>query len=203
MMEWDDGGPAPRTRCTGPRAWALIVNRSVPIIPMFAGPQEGGLRGEPNLPGIVGFGAAAEWVKQEMNKEFNRLSDLRERLWNHLVDSGLNVVRTISPDRSLPNTLHVRFPGMKGERVVDALDRLGLCCSSGPACTSGASEASPVLMAMGMSEEEAGRRVSAWGKTTFPAKSTKPDTASTAGCGKTPRTSLDQTAFRNYPYRGP
>lgn len=158
MMEWGVTAVSLSAhKMYGPKGvGALILNRSVPIIPMFAGPQEGGYRGgTSNLPGIVGFGAAAELAKQEMNKEFNRLSDLRERLWNHLMDTGIDVVRTIPPDHCLPNTLHVRFPGLKGERVVDALDRLGICCASGPACTSGASEPSPVLMAMGLSEEEA------------------------------------------------
>lgn len=131
---------------------ALLLREHVDIVPLFRGSQEAGLRGGTVFtPGAAGFGAAAEWMLAEQEAEAARLAGLRERLWARLEPLGAE--RTVSPDLALPNTLHVRFPGFRGERVVDALDRLGVCCSSGPACASGASDASPVLRAMGFSEE--------------------------------------------------
>jgi len=83
-----------------------------------------------------------------------RLSRLTELFWRRLSEQS-NAIRTMAPDKALPNTLHVRFVGLKGERVVDGLDRLGVCCSSGPACASGSSEVSPGLISMGWSRSEA------------------------------------------------
>ena len=135
---------------------ALVLRNGVSLRPIFAGTQEGGLRaGTVFVAGAVGMGRAAECVLTERVAEAGRQSRLRERLWNALCEGGCRAIRTLSPDRTLPNTLHVRFPGLKGERVVDALDRLGICCSSGPACASGASGPSVVLQAMGYSESEA------------------------------------------------
>jgi cysteine desulfurase len=135
---------------------ALVLRQENHIAPLMKGSQEAGYRaGSVNVPGVVGFGKAAEIMLKEREYENSRTADLREHLWRSLSDLGIGVIRTVDPQNTLPQTLHVRFVGMKGERVTDALDRLGLCCSPGPACASGASEASPVLLAMGLSEKQA------------------------------------------------
>lgn len=135
---------------------ALVLRQGNPISPLMKGSQEAGYRaGSVNVPGVVGFGKAAEIMLNERDYENGRTADLREQLWRSLAALDIDVIRTVEPNNTLPQTLHVRFAGMKGERVTDALDRLGVCCSPGPACASGASEASPVLLAMGLTEQQA------------------------------------------------
>ncbi len=135
---------------------ALILRKKWKLVPIFPGSQEGGMRGGTVfVPGAAGFGEAASCIRTNRRNEIDRLHLLRELLWKSLSCSGTRAIRTVSHENCLPNTLHVRFPELKGERVVSALDRLGICCSSGPACSSGSSVASPILTAMGLSEEEA------------------------------------------------
>jgi cysteine desulfurase len=135
---------------------ALIVRQGTRLLPIFPGSQEAGMRGGTvNVAGAVGFGVAVEFMKKERKNEATRLYGLREMLWEKLASGPLELIRTVAAEHSLPNTLHVRLAGWKGERVVAALDRWGICCSSGPACSAGSVVASPVLMAMGLGESEA------------------------------------------------
>lgn len=134
---------------------ALVIRNNIELTPIFPGSQEVGLRGGTvNVPGAVGFGAAAEALMRNQEDERLRQHTLRERLWRGVENADSGPIRTIPAEKAAVNTLHVRFPGHKGERIVDGLDRRGICCSSGPACASGASEASPVLLAMGYSEKQ-------------------------------------------------
>ncbi len=135
---------------------ALILRGGNEINPLFKGSQEAGFRaGTVNAAGAVGMGKAAELMAKDRDSWNDYVKRLRGRLSNILSNLSLEIVQTVPDSLSLPQTLHVRFVGMKGERVADALDRMGLCCSPGPACASGASEASPVLMAMGLNERQA------------------------------------------------
>lgn len=140
----------------GPKgAGALLLSPDARILPLFDGSQEGGFRGGTvNTTGAVGFGAAVEWISSQLTHGIEHEVDNRERLWEELSKISSLILRSIPAEYSLSNTLHIRIPGHKGERVVDALDRDGIACSSGPACASGASDASPVLKAMGLTEEE-------------------------------------------------
>ena len=134
---------------------ALILRSGVKITPQIPGSQEAGLRGgTTNSLGIAGFGAAAQVALNRREFQIDELTKKREYLWQGLQTAVPNIQRTLPPDVSVCKTLHVRFAGMKGERVVDALDQLGVACSSGPACASGAANASPVLHAMGLREQE-------------------------------------------------
>ena len=132
---------------------ALLLKRGWRLEPILPGSQEAGMRGGTvAAPLIAGMAEAARLAGREAAVENERVAQLRERLWQGIVESGCGAVRTIPPGLACANTLHVRFPGRRGERVVDLLDRQGICCSSGPACASGASEPSPVLQAMGYDE---------------------------------------------------
>jgi cysteine desulfurase len=135
---------------------ALIRDLDVPLAPMaVGGGQEMGFRsGTENVAGIVGFGMAAEWARLELEARSRHLLDLRERLIRGLqAFSGMTLHGIAAP--RLPNTVQFSLPGWDGEALVMALDRLGFLVSSGSACASGGNEPSPILMAMGVSQDVA------------------------------------------------
>ncbi len=119
------------------------------------GHQEWGLRaGTENVPGIVGFGKAAELAMDRI-PDMARVRRMRDRL-----EAGL--LRTLAGAKTvghsawrLPNTLNVTLPGIRGESLVIALDQMGIAISSGSACRSGDPEPSHALLAMGLTEGEA------------------------------------------------
>ncbi len=138
---------------------ALFIRKGVEVAPLvYGGGQEHGLRaGTENVPGIVGFGAACEQAQQaQIHGDMKRVAALRDRL-----EAGIKALipeahRNGSTDHCcLPNTLNMTLPGIRGESLVLILDRLGICFSSGSACKSGHPDPSHVLMAMGLSEDEA------------------------------------------------
>jgi cysteine desulfurase len=134
---------------------ALYVRRralSSPLIPLFhGGGHERGIRsGTLNVPGIVGFGRAAEVDAEEMPTESVRLAALRDRLFERLAERlpgvGLNGPR----ENRLPHNLNVHFTGVEGESILMAIDDIAL--SSGSACSSGKIEPSYVLKATGVTD---------------------------------------------------
>ena len=134
---------------------ALILRDGTPCEPLFRGSaHESGRRGgTENLPGIVGFGVAAECAVRELAVENARLLALRARL-----ESGIRAAvpdAVIHGERAprLPNTVNASFPGARSDRLLMALDARGVCVSAGAACASGAVEPSPVLAAMGVPRE--------------------------------------------------
>ncbi len=135
---------------------ALFVRKGTRIEPqMHGGGQERGLRsGTENVPGIVGFGRAAEILKAEMPAEVERVKALRDRLIDELLkidDSTLNGPR----DRRLPNNANIRFAFIEGEALLLSLDMEGVMLSSGSACSAKTLEPSYVQLAMGVKHEEA------------------------------------------------
>ena len=135
---------------------ALYVRKGVELESLVhGGKQEHGLRaGTENVLAIVGLGKAAELARVAVrNRE--KMEGLRDRL-----ERG---IRELVPDARLngpaenrtPNTLNMTFRGLRGESLVLALDQKGVSLSSGSACKSGSPEPSHVLLAMGMSEEDA------------------------------------------------
>jgi cysteine desulfurase len=102
------------------------------------------------VPGIVGFGRAAEVDAAEMPTESVRLAALRDRLFDRLTERlqgvGLNGPR----ENRLPHNLNVHFTGVEGESILMAIDDIAL--SSGSACSSGKIEPSYVLKAIGVSD---------------------------------------------------
>ena len=131
-------------------AGALVIDKRVEIAPLIAGGgQEKGLRsGTENVAAIVGFGVAAELAAEAVERQAQRLADLRERLEARIGGSG---ARFFSKSVArLPNTSFFAVPGVDGETLVAKLDRAGFACASGSACSSANPEPSHTLMAMGI-----------------------------------------------------
>ncbi len=116
---------------------------------MDGGGHERGLRsGTLNVPGIVGFGKAAEIAKAEMATESPRLAALRDRLLAALRAEVSDLHVNGSLDARLPHNLNVSFPGVPGESLLLGID--DICVSAGSACSSGSEEPPYVLKALGM-----------------------------------------------------
>jgi len=131
---------------------ALVVRRGTPLRPLLdGGGQERGRRGGTyNVHGIVGLGAAAQRVLQQGTSEMERVRALRDRLVQGILERVPDVVLTGHPTHRLPNNAHLAFGGVEGETLVLSLDAVGIYCSAGAACSSGDTEPSHVLVAMGV-----------------------------------------------------
>lgn len=131
---------------------ALFVRRGTAVAPfMVGGHQEFGKRaGTENVPGIVGLGKACELARDHVQEENGRMRTLRDRLEESLLRECLDA--RINGDRQsrLANTTNISFDYVEGEAILLLLDQLGICASSGSACTSGSLEPSHVLRAMGV-----------------------------------------------------
>ncbi len=118
------------------------------------GGHERGMRsGTLNVPGIVGFGRAAEIARAELASEAKRVGELRDRLLAGLQakTDGMTVNGARWKQRGLPGNLNVSFAGIDGEALLVSLDDIAV--SSGAACTQ--AEPSHVLMALGLSKDRA------------------------------------------------
>lgn len=147
---------------------ALWVRRGVRLAPLITGHQEKNRRGgTENTASIVGFGLACELAGRELPTAAAHALALRKKLEAGVLripGSRLNG----HAELRLPNTAHFSFDGVDGHHLVVALDLEGICVSSGPACSSGASTPSHVLTAMGIAPNLAtgSIRVSVgWGST--------------------------------------
>ena len=137
---------------------ALYVRRCrprLPLAPIFdGGGHERGLRsGTLNVPGIVGFGAAAEICRAESGQEGERIGGLRDRLLTALTGRLDGVTVNGSLARRLPHNLNVSFAGVEGESLLVGLDDVAV--SSGAACTTASPSLEPshVLRAIGLPDE--------------------------------------------------
>ena len=142
----------------GPKgAGALYIKKGTRLEPLiYGGGQERGLRsGTENLPSIVGMGKAAELVKGEMEAEGERLSKLRGKFINGLLENIPYSFLNGHPSKRLPNNVAVRFSFIEGESMLLNLDMAGVAASSGSACTAKTLEPSHVLRAIGLKHEEA------------------------------------------------
>ena len=133
---------------------ALYLHRGVGIAPLFAGgAQERGLRpGTLPTPLCVGFGAACALARQELAEETARLRALRERLYRGLCEAVGDVRLNGATEPRLPDNLNVCLPGIDAEDLLAELPELAL--STGAACASATQEPSPVLRALGLSDED-------------------------------------------------
>jgi cysteine desulfurase len=128
---------------------ALWVRRGVELAPLGHGHQERGLRpGTENVPGIVGFGAAAALCRAEAAATWSAIAALRDRLEQALLAIP-GARRHGDASARVGNTANVAFAGVPGDVLVAALDLEGVAASTGAACTSGRVDASPVVMALG------------------------------------------------------
>ena len=118
---------------------------------MHGGEQEYGRRASThNVPGIVGLGKAAQIALREIDEEAERVTRFRDKLRNGILE-GIDHARLNGhPQVRLPNNLNVSISYAEGEAMCLKLDREGICCSTGSACTSAATEPSHVLTALGL-----------------------------------------------------
>jgi cysteine desulfurase len=138
----------------GPKGTGLLyVKRKTRYRPyVVGGGQEQGRRGgTENVAGIVGFGRAAELAQRHLLEENGRIRELRDRLEQGILDRIPGVTRHGAGEPRLVNTSNLSFDGVEAEGILLLLDQLGICVSSGSACTSGSLDPSHVLLAMGCS----------------------------------------------------
>ncbi|MBG0775813.1 MAG: cysteine desulfurase NifS [Desulfovibrionaceae bacterium] len=131
---------------------ALYVRKGTPFRPfLIGGHQERGRRaGTENTAGIIGLGKAAELAGANIGHENTAVRALRDRLEEGLLAAVPSSVRNGAKEPRLPNTTNISFGYVEGEAILLLLDELGICASSGSACTSGSLEPSHVLRAMGV-----------------------------------------------------
>ncbi|MBS1503118.1 MAG: IscS subfamily cysteine desulfurase [Bacteroidetes bacterium] len=134
---------------------ALYVRRKGPRVKVTAqmdgGGHERGMRsGTLNVPGIVGFGKAAELCYQEMESEAKRLSAMRDRLQASLLELEESYVNG-NQEHRLPHVANISFKYVEGEGLMMAMKDLAV--SSGSACTSASLEPSYVLKSLGLSDD--------------------------------------------------
>jgi cysteine desulfurase len=143
--------------CGPPGAGALWVRPEVRLAPIvLGGGQEGGFRsGTENLPAIVGMGVAADLARNERAAEVARLSPLRDRLLEGLLERvGSARLTGARGARRLPHHASVVVPGVKADAVLLELDMRGVAASSGSACNLTTGEPSHALLAIGCAREE-------------------------------------------------
>ena len=142
----------------GPKGMgALYLRKGVDVRPLlYGGPHERKMRaGTENVAGAAGFGRAAEWVVEESDAEAGRQAMMRDRLEQGILArvAGAHVNGAGAPRAG--NTSNIRFDGIDSEPLLIALDLKGFAVSSGSACSSGATEPSHVLAAIGLTREQA------------------------------------------------
>jgi cysteine desulfurase len=134
---------------------ALYVRRGVRVEPLvMGGGQEKNVRsGTINVPGVIGMSAALQLRAGEMDEEATWLTNLRNALWDRLLES-IDGVSVNGPRRlRLPGNLNVSFDRLEADSLIVAMRRFAL--SSGSACSSGQRGPSPVLKAIGLSDAAA------------------------------------------------
>lgn len=136
---------------------ALFVNRKNPRVKVTAqmdgGGHERGMRsGTLNVPGIVGFGKAAEIAKNEMQQDAERLSKLRDKMEKAFQDQLEEVYVNGNIEHRMPHTCNVSFKHVEGEGLMMTFNQ-NVAVSSGSACTSASLEPSYVLVALGLGDD--------------------------------------------------
>jgi len=130
---------------------ALFIRRGVKISPLFFGGSHEKKRrpGTENVAGVVGLARTLEIAERRMEEDFRRLSDLADYFIDRVTATIPDVFLNGPRSNRIPQTANLSFAGIEGESIVLSLDMEGIACSSGSACTSGATEPSHVLVAMG------------------------------------------------------
>ncbi|MDI6600728.1 MAG: cysteine desulfurase NifS [Thermoanaerobacteraceae bacterium] len=136
---------------------ALYIREGTEIYPLIhGGGQERNRRaGTENVPGIVGMGCAIELALKGFDDENERIIYLRDRMIDKIFSSISGVKLNGHPEKRLPGIINICIDGVSGDTLLLNLDMAGIYASSGSACTSGSLEPSHVLLAMGLTEEEA------------------------------------------------
>ncbi len=128
----------------------LYVRKGTKFAPhMIGGHQEKGMRGgTENVASIIGMGKASELALKYIDREKIEVAKLRDRLETELLAKVPETIINGDRDNRLPGTTNISFKYVEGESILLHLNELGICASSGSACTSGSLEPSHVLRAM-------------------------------------------------------
>ncbi len=131
----------------------LYVKRRTKFQPyIMGGHQERSRRaGTENVAGMVAFGRAAELAMEHLEEENTRVRALRDQMEQGIVEAICHTGRIGAKDLRLPNTSNIAFEFVEAEAILMLLDQVGICASSGSACTTGSLDPSHVLTAMGLS----------------------------------------------------
>ncbi len=133
----------------------LYIRRGTSLVPALTGGghEHGHRPGTVNVAEIVGLATALKLAQQNRESENARVSRLRDRLIAGVLERVPDVRLTGHPTERLPNSASFAFKGVEGESILLALDLEGICVSTGSACTTGETEPSFVLTAMGLPRE--------------------------------------------------
>jgi cysteine desulfurase len=136
---------------------ALVVRKGIKIAPMMHGGHHERDRraGTENVPGAAGLGRAAQWISDHGAEEATRLGRLRDSFEKAVLDRIPDTHINACGAPRTANTSNLRFDGIDSEPLLIALDLRGFAVSSGAACSSGASEPSHVLTAIGLTRDQA------------------------------------------------
>lgn len=134
---------------------ALYIKKGIRIHNLVhGGGQEKNRRaGTENVAGIVGLGKAIELAVENLQEHNKRLTSLRDKLIDGLLEVPHTRLNGPKGDNRLPGNVNVCFRFIEGESVLLMLDAMGICASSGSACTSGSLDPSHVLLAIGLPHE--------------------------------------------------
>jgi cysteine desulfurase len=134
---------------------ALVVRRRAALRPLFFGghQQQGRRPGTEPVALAVGLATALELAAAQQRRRWHEVTALRRVFLDHLQRQAAPVIVNGPPDRGLPHTLNLSFPGCQADLLLINLDLAGVCCSTGSACSSGSLLPSPVLTAMRVPEE--------------------------------------------------
>lgn len=144
----------------GPKGAGLLYQRRrTPLEPqtLGGGQEEERRAGTENVAAAAGLAAALQLAEHERPKRAAHARNLRDQLWRELQER-LHPVRLNGPhdfDQRLPNNLHLCFPGVEGESILLQLDIEQIAASSGSACSTGSTEPSHVLTAIGVDPDTA------------------------------------------------
>lgn len=135
----------------------LYIRNGIKLDPLICGgEQERGIRGgTTNVPGVVGFGKAAELAEAEMAERQSKEIALRDHLINRVLDEIPYSTLNGHPIERLPGNANLRFAFVEGESLLMSMNMGGVCISTGSACASGSLDPSHVLLAIGLKHEEA------------------------------------------------
>lgn len=140
----------------GPKGVGVLYQRRLtPMLPMQTGGghERGRRAGTENIPYIVGLATALKLAHEHREQNNQRIAALRDRLIKGVLNTIPDVYLTGHPTDRLPNNASFVFRGVEGESILLHLDIMGVAASSGSACTSGSTEPSHVLTALGLPAE--------------------------------------------------
>lgn len=133
---------------------ALYIRKNTRLVPQIhGGGQERGLRSSTeNIPGIVGFGKAAEMAGENQKKDYGYLIQIRDGIIDKVLEEIPASYLNGDKEKRLPNIINFRFSAIEGESLILLLDAKGINSSTGSACSSKNLKASPILKALGLDD---------------------------------------------------